>query len=54
MSEIRCSAPVKAVALQARVIRANGDVEELGTVAYWHRSRWRRFLWRLRTAFRAR
>lgn len=24
--------------LQARIIRADGTIEELGTVAYWHRN----------------
>jgi hypothetical protein len=40
------TAGVKSVAFEGRIIRADGTIEELGTIAYWHQSRWRRFLWR--------
>ena len=40
------------VSVEARVIRRDGTVEELGTLAYWHRNPIRRALWRLRQAFR--
>lgn len=42
------TAPVQMVALEAVVTRADGTVENLGEIAYWHRSRARRWLWRLR------
>ena len=48
MSEVRCHAPVKSIQLQARVIRANGQIEDLGTIAYWNKSFWHRLLYRLR------
>jgi hypothetical protein len=41
------AAGVKSVAMEARIIRADGTIEDLGTIAYWHESRWRRLLWRL-------
>lgn len=40
--------PLKSISLEATVIRANGDVEELGTVAYWHRNPLKRLVSRLR------
>lgn len=39
--------PVKSVALEAVVIRADGTREDLGTIAYWHKSRLRRIWYRL-------
>lgn len=35
------------VVVEAVVIRADGRVEPLGRVAYWHRNPLRRLLWRL-------
>jgi hypothetical protein len=36
------------VRIEAVVTRADGRVENLGTIVYWHRSRWRRVLWRVK------
>lgn len=36
------------IALEATITRADGTVEPLGTVAYWHKSRIRRMIYRLR------
>lgn len=35
------------ISIEATIIRADGTVEELGTVAYYHRSVWHRlrYLW---------
>lgn len=43
-------APAKAreALIEARVIRADGSVEHLGVVSYWHRNPLRRALWRVR------
>jgi hypothetical protein len=35
------------VTVEARVIRADGTVQELGTVAYWHRNPLKRLAWRV-------
>jgi hypothetical protein len=43
---------VKWAEIEAVVIRADGTVERLGTVAYFHRNPVRRLLWRLRKLFR--
>lgn len=39
---------VKEARIDAVVIRANGDQEDLGTIAYWHRSRLKRLVHRIR------
>jgi hypothetical protein len=39
---------VKQVQLEAVVIRADGTVENLGVVSYYHRNPLRRLAWRLR------
>lgn len=33
--------------IEVRVIRADGTVEELGVVSYWHKNPLRRWAWRL-------
>ena len=48
------SQPVKETTLQARVIRADGSIEELGTIAYWHRNPLKRILWRVSQLMRGR
>lgn len=42
------SAPVKSVELSAVVIRADGTVEDQGTLAYWHRNPLKRLAAKLR------
>jgi hypothetical protein len=39
------------IVIEARVIRADGTVEELGRIAYWHRNPFKRLAWRLRRMF---
>jgi hypothetical protein len=39
--------PAESVSVTACVIRADGRVEELGTVAYWHRNPLKRWAWRI-------
>lgn len=40
------------IRVRATVIRADGTREDLGTVAYWHASFWRRQMWRMAYAAR--
>lgn len=45
---IQVNSPVKEARLMATVIRADGSVEELGTIAYWHKSRIVRLMHKLK------
>jgi len=45
--DTRAKGQAKSVAMQAVVTRADGTVEVLGTVAYWHRNPLRRAWWAL-------
>jgi len=54
MSMFSASQPVSMTSVEARVIRADGSVEELGTVAYWHKNPLRRLAWRVRQLLRGR
>lgn len=36
------------ISVEAKIIRKNGRVEDLGVISYYHRSWWRRLLFRLR------
>lgn len=40
------------ISINAVVTRADGTVEDLGVVSYWHKSPWRRLVWRLGRLFR--
>ena len=40
--------------LSITVLRADGTVEELGVVSYWHRNPLRRLQWRMRRYFSGR
>ena len=46
------AAGVRMASVEARVIRADGRVKELGVVSYWHASRLRRWRWRLARVLR--
>lgn len=35
MSNVQLDVPVKKIELEAVIVRANGEVEELGTIAHW-------------------
>lgn len=45
---------VTSVSVEGRVIRADGTVEELGTLAAWHSSPLRRLKWRISQLLRGR
>lgn len=47
MANMQAEAGVKAASVEATIIRADGTVEHLGRVAYYHRNPLRRLLWRL-------
>ena len=50
--EARCSkGNAVQVSVEAVVIRADGTRENLGTVAYWHKSPWKRFQYWLKRKF---
>lgn len=42
----------KSVSIEGRIIRADGTVVELGTIAYWHQNPFKRLAWRVRQAFK--
>ena len=39
---------VKQMELSARIIRADGTIEDLGTIQYWHKNPLKRLLWRIK------
>jgi len=38
----------KEIVLSARIIRADGSIEELGTIDYWHKNFIKRIIWRIK------
>ena len=48
MSIHTATAGVSQVSVEAKVIRADGRVEDLGVVAFWHRNPFKRLAWRIR------
>lgn len=46
--------PARCAEIQARIIRADGTVVDLGTIAYWHINPLRRLAWRIGQALRGR
>lgn len=47
MSIHTATAGVSQVSIEARVIRADGTVEDLGAIAFWHRNPLKRLAWRI-------
>lgn len=47
MTEVSATRKIKSASIQAVVTRADGTVEHLGTISYWHQNPLRRLLWRL-------
>jgi hypothetical protein len=43
---------VKMAQMSARIIRADGTIEELGTVAYYHKNPIKRLAWSMRQALK--
>lgn len=52
MSEQSANADIKEASIQATVIRADGSVEHLGTVSFYHRNPLRRAMWALKQKLR--
>ena len=42
------SSNAKEIVLSARIIRADGSIEELGAIDYWHKNPIKRIIWRFK------
>jgi hypothetical protein len=42
------NAKVKQMELSARITRADGTIEDLGTIQYWHKNPFKRIIWRIK------
>ena len=45
---IQSEAKVKEMQISAVITRADGRVENLGTIQYWHSNPLKRFIWRIK------
>ena len=45
---ITSEAKVKQMEISAIVTRADGTIEDLGTIQYWHKNPLKRLLWRIK------
>lgn len=45
---ITSDAKVKQMELSAIITRADGTIEDLGTIQYWHKNPLKRILWRIK------
>ena len=54
MSSFPATTTLNQVSVEARVIRRDGTVEDLGAVAFWHKNPLRRMAWRLGQIVRGR
>ena len=45
---IQVESQVKQLELSAIITRADGTIENLGTIQYWHKSLFKRILWRIK------
>jgi hypothetical protein len=52
MGDMKVNADVKEASIQATVIRADGTVEELGTISYYHQNPLKRAMWALKQKLR--
>lgn len=52
MSTVSVSVPAKSATIEMIVTRADGTVENLGVVSYWHRSPLKRLAWRVKKLFK--
>lgn len=48
MSSVSVSVPAKQATIEMIVTRADGTVENLGVVSYWHRNPLKRLAWRVK------
>lgn len=49
---ITANAKACEMSVEMTVIRADGTIERLGTVSYWHRNPFKRLAWRMRRWFK--
>lgn len=47
MGTVTVNEKAREASIEATIIRADGSIERLGTVSYWHRNPLRRLAWRL-------
>lgn len=47
MSMIVANGKAREASIEVTVIRADGSIERLGTVSYWHRNPFKRLAWRV-------
>lgn len=47
MSDVSAKGGVREATIEAKVIRADGRVEDLGVVSYYHKNPLKRLIWRL-------
>lgn len=52
MSNFAARTGIKEQIIEAKIIRADGTVEDLGVINYWHRNPLRRFWWKLKEVAR--
>jgi hypothetical protein len=45
---IATDAKIKQMELSAIITRADGTIEDLGTIQYWHKNPLKRILWRIK------
>lgn len=48
MSTVVANGKTREASIEITIIRANGAVEHVGTVSYWHHNPLKRMAWRLR------
>jgi hypothetical protein len=48
MATIHTSAPAREAIIELVVTRADGTVENLGVVSYWHKNPFKRLAWRVK------
>lgn len=48
MASINAPAGAREASIEATIIRADGTVEPLGVVSYWHKNPLKRLTWRIR------
>lgn len=52
MSSVTVSSPAKEATIEMIVTRADGTIENLGVVSYWHRNPLKRLAWRVKQFFK--
>lgn len=48
MTELSSKGKVKKATVEATITRADGRIEKLGIISYYHQSWWRRWAWKLK------